>query len=727
MDSFISTRHDPWIVFASLLVAVFASFVTLDLARRVHRAEAAMARLWWVGGSLAMGTGIWAMHFVGMLGFDAGQPLAYAWRPTLLSWLAAVSAAAVALGIAARERLNALTLAGGACSMAVGIGAMHYTGMAALDLAPGIVWNRPWVVASLLIAVAASAAALALFFMLRPLRGRRRLWLQLGASLAMGAAIGGMHYTAMAAVQLPLGVVCRSLDGLGGQPLALTVAAVTLLLLGGALLLSASDALRQARERRLSLSLQASNRQLQSANAELQQRAFQDPLTGLPNRALFDDRLRHAVARLQRRGAGQASPVVPVGAVGAEHLAVLFVDLDGFKPVNDSLGHAAGDQLLCEVARRLREAARDDDTLARLGGDEFVLLLEGPGAASAATALAERLLEVIRRPFDLGGQPMSLSCSIGIALYPEHDASGQRLLACADAAMYAAKRSGGASCALFEAGMAGDAGEQVQLQQALRHAAERGELMLYYQPKLDAQSLKVHGLEALLRWRHPERGLISPAVFVPLAERFGLINSIGNWVIDEACAQLARWRDGGLDCRVAINLSPHQLRHAELVQRIRDALQRHRLDPSRLVCEITESAMMEHSPAEQQLLAELTAVGVTLSIDDFGTGYSSLSLLRRIPARQLKIDRSFVQDLGVDADARAVLDAVVRLAHALRMQVVAEGVETVAQQQALEALNCDLLQGFLFARPMPADDVQGWLAQQAAQRAAPRVPEAEPA
>jgi len=661
---FLNTQHDLGLVLGSMLLACFASYVTLDMARRVREHRSAAARVWWAGGALVMGTGVWATHFVGMLAFDAGVALGYGRVATALSWLAAVAAAGVALGVGNRSQPTRRSLACGALAMAVGISAMHYLGMAAIDLAPGIVWRWPLVALSVAVAL---------------------------------AAICGMHYTGMAAVQLPQGVVCRSLDQLGGDGLGLLVGGVAALILTLALIGSVHDSRQRAREARLARSLQSANAQLQSANAALQQLAFRDVLTGLPNRLLFDERLQHTIHRLQTLPAPGDQP----------QLAVLFIDLDGFKPVNDSLGHGAGDTVLREAARRLEAVTRSSDTLARLGGDEFVLLLAPLDDRAAATVLAERLIEALRRPFVLEGQAVALGCSIGIAQYPEHGA-GARLLACADAAMYAAKRNGGGGWAMYQAGMGGDPGEQVALQQALRLALERAEFSLHYQPKVHAASGAVQGLEALLRWRHPERGMVSPAVFIPVAERCGLIGRIGQWVIDEACAQLARWRDQGWHGQVAVNLSPHQLRQPELAARVQDALARHALSASQLVLEVTETAMM----ADGQVLARLSALGVTIAIDDFGTGYSSLAYLRRLPARELKIDRSFVQDVDTDDDARAVMQAVVGLAHALRMQVVAEGVETIGQRRLLTAMGCDLLQGYLLARPMPADAVLPWLAAQ---------------
>lgn len=470
---------------------------------------------------------------------------------------------------------------------------------------------------------------------------------------------------------------------------------------------------KQAESRigQLADSLQQANDELRRANDQLQRRAFEDPLCGLPNRALFNNRLQHALQRYSRRNACVADDATSIAAVGPpECLAVLFIDLDGFKPINDSFGHAAGDDVLREVARRLSAVVRESDTLARLGGDEFVALVESIEAESDATLLGRRIIDALRRPFAVGGQRVALSCSIGVVVHPGPEPSGHRLLACADAAMYAAKRMGGGACVVYEPGMSEDGIEQVLMQQALREAIARNELALHYQPKVDSRHGRLHGLEALLRWKHARFGQVSPAVFIPLAERFGLIGEIGGWVIDQACAQLAAWHALGLECGLGINLSPHQLRQADLAERIHRALLRHGLHPSQLVCEITETAMMEHTQQERGMLERIVELGVHLAIDDFGMGYSSLAHLRHIPARQLKIDRSFVVDLTDSSQARAVLEAIVRLAHQLDMEVVAEGVETEAQLQALRELQCDLLQGFYIARPMPADAVPVWIA-----------------
>jgi diguanylate cyclase (GGDEF)-like protein len=697
--SFMPSSYAPHLVVASLLIATLASYVTLDLAKRVRADDSAVARSWWVGGSLTMGTGIWAMHFVGMFAYQLPIDLGYRAWPTLISWVAAAAVSAIALGLASRRKLTLMRLLAGALAMGGGICAMHYIGMAALDMAPGIVWNWLLVAASALIAVGASAVALLIFFWLRRLSSEQGRPYQTGAALVMGLAISGMHYTGMAAAAFPQGSVCLSANDLAGDRLGGLVIFASLGLLGLTLFTSTLDARAQSRSMQLAASLQNANKELQSANDELRRRAFLDPLTGLSNRLVFEDRLQHALARCERNANARATPR------RQERLAVLCIDLDGFKPINDSLGHNAGDEVLCVVAQRLRDSARESGTIARIGGDEFMLLMEDVNDVTDCAAVAQRLLKVLDAPIVYQQQPLHLSASVGIAIYPEH---GDKLMQHADAAMYAAKRAGGKTYAVFEEHMDVRAAELLALQQDLRRAMVQGQLSLHYQPKFDCRRGHLCGVEALLRWDHPQRGMVPPTVFIAVAERFGLVNELGNWVIDEACRQMQAWDRVGLVLRVAINLSVHQLRQNDLVGRIDAALKRHAINPARLLCEITESVAMDDTKTSLETFRRLQDIGVFLSIDDFGTGYSSLAYLRQIPARQLKIDRSFVHDLDSSADARAVVDAVIKLAHGLSLTVVAEGVETEAQRDILITLGCDELQGFLLARPMAASAVLDW-------------------
>jgi diguanylate cyclase (GGDEF)-like protein len=697
---FLPSSYDAMGVAASVAIAFLASYVALDLARRVRTPNRKAALVWWAMGSVAMGTGIWSMHFIGMLAFSLPITLGYTIGLTVLSWLAAVATSGVALYLASRGRLTWQRLLGGALVMGAGICAMHYIGMAALDMAPGIVWNAPLVAASAVIAVGASAAALAIFFWLRGVAPEHATRWQLLAAGVMGVAISGMHYTGMAAAGFAQGSVCLSADALGGQGMVglITVGGGVVLLL--TLLSSFIDARLRRVTQRMEVSLQQANAQLQEANEELRQRAFIDPLTGLPNRLLFEDRLRHALSRSERMD-GRTDER------RAERLAVMFIDLDRFKPINDSFGHAAGDEVLKEAARRLRDVARDSDTVARVGGDEFLLLMEDAGSVADSVALARRVVTAFSEPFRVAGKSVQVPASVGIAVHPGHG-HRDKLVSNADAAMYVAKRAGSGTYALFEAHMGAQVEAQVTMQSELRLAIEVGQLELHYQPKFDSKRGGIRGVEALVRWNHPQRGMIAPADFIPLAERCGLIASLGHWVIEECCRQMAAWQQRGMRMRVAINISVHQLREEDLVQRIHSALTRHGVDPAALLCEITESVAMEDIRATQRAFDGLAKIGVFLSIDDFGTGYSSLSYLRQLPARQLKVDRSFVQDLETSADARAIVDAVIRLAHALGLVVVAEGVETKEQGDILMAMGCDELQGFYFARPLSAGSLLQW-------------------
>jgi len=434
-----------------------------------------------------------------------------------------------------------------------------------------------------------------------------------------------------------------------------------------------------------------------------------DPLTGLANRLLFEDRLDGAARRAEAT---------------QRRLGVLFIDLDGFKAINDAYGHGVGDALLREVGRRVELEARQSDTVARLGGDQFLMLLDGNPDASAAAVVAARMRASLAQPILIDGREVRMSCSVGIVLYPDHGPRG-KLIAHADAAMSVAKEAGGGLHVFFAAHMAVNSEAQIDLQRDLRLALEQGGqgLSLDYQPKVDTRSGRLTGVEALLRWRHPQQGPLSPLTFIPVAERFGLIGTLGQWVIDEVCRQQRAWLDEGLDLRVAINLSVHQMRQTDLAERIEQTLRKHRLDAGRLMFEVAELAAMADPSACSRLFEQFMRLGVQVSIDDFGTGNANLTQLRKLPACQLKIDSSFVQNLEHDQDAQAIVDAAVRLSHALGLNVVAEGVETVHQQNILLRFGCDELQGYLFARPMSPVQMALWArSSEAVPRPAPPAP-----
>ena len=422
---------------------------------------------------------------------------------------------------------------------------------------------------------------------------------------------------------------------------------------------------------------------------QLTQQAFHDPLTGLANRTLFVERLEQALARSVRRG----KPV-----------AVLFLDLDRFKLINDTFGHSRGDQLLVEVARRLAGCLRLEDTAARLGGDEFTVLLEEVSSLEVPRQVAERIRQALEAPFYIEGQQVFVSVSVGIALGSGTQHKAGELMRNADIAMYRAKNAGRSRVEVYEASMGAQAPEYLRLEADLRRALEREELRLFYQPQLDLRTAQVVGLEALLRWEHPERGLVSPAQFIPVAEETGLIVPIGRWVLETACREAKSWQEI-TPLRIAVNLSMRQFRHPRLVEEVAEVLDQTGLEPGLLELEITESVVMEDAEATVETLERLKRLGVALAVDDFGTGYSSLGYLKRFPVGVLKIDCSFVRDLVQTQRDQAIVGAVMGLARALGLKVVAEGVETSAQLERLRTLGCDLAQGYYFAKPMPSDAV----------------------
>jgi diguanylate cyclase (GGDEF)-like protein len=430
---------------------------------------------------------------------------------------------------------------------------------------------------------------------------------------------------------------------------------------------------------------------------QLARQAFRDPLTGLPNRALFVDRLALALMRTERRG---------------ELLAVLFLDLDRFKVINDSLGHSAGDQLLVGLSQRLSVGLRPEDTIARLGSDEFAVLLEDVKNASAVTAVAERLGAELQRPFLFQERELFITVSIGIALTISRSTTPEEILRNADLAMHHAKARGKSRYELFDQSMNKPAHDRLGIELDLRHAITRGDFTLHYQPVVALDSGRITEVEALVRWNHPQRGLLFPADFVSLTEDTGLIVPLGRWITTEACRQLRQWQTAGEGAPLvmSVNLSARQLQHPHLVDDVARALEETRIDPGTLRLEITETVVMQDAPSTLAKLEALKRLGVRLAIDDFGTGYSSLGYLKRFPVDTLKIDRSFVKGIGRDVEDTAIVRAVITVAKSLGLAVTAEGIETEAQLGELRALGCDRGQGYLFAKPVPADRIPPLLA-----------------
>jgi diguanylate cyclase (GGDEF)-like protein/PAS domain S-box-containing protein len=971
-------NYNPWLVALSLLVASAAAYVAFELVARVAAAQNRHeSRSWLAGGALAMGTGIWSMHFIGMLAFRLPVPMSYDIPTTVLSLFIAIAVSGYALHTASRSHIGARRLALAGLILGGGIAAMHYTGMQAMELRPPIRYVPELLVASVLIAVLASVAALRISARLRASGAALAPWTRPASAILMGAAISGMHYTGMAAARFAPDTICTvSPQNIHGTWLAVSIGGISTALMATALLVAVFDerfagrvahlgeslrltgsALRDseqrlrllwetttdalvvlgengliryanpavreifghepealtghdiamlqperlreghrrgmqrylatgirtldwrttesvglhrdgrefpveisfsqmqigsekifagflrditARKRALQMllcerraleiisspaslaeSLAAITELFQSqmpgmlcatmlldeggtrllggaigslpaefaayidgreigpyagccgaaafnkkpvvvpdisrdprwselgalalrsglracwsspllskdgrllgtfayyfrepraaapgevealsaaaalvalaierkrADAEVTQLAQFDTLTGLPNRNLFLDRLNQAVKLAARE---------------EWSTALFFIDLDNFKEVNDTLGHSFGDRLLRAVGERLRASLREGDTVARLSGDEFTVILEDVGDHERARGTARKLLEDLERPLRLDEKDIFVTASIGVSLYPADGEDADTLIKHADLAMYQAKSDGRNSVQFYAARMARVAGERRLLETHLRLALDRGELLLYYQPVIDLADDSISGAEALLRWQHPEWGLVAPARFIKAAEDSGLIVPIGKWVLNEVCAQMTRWRDAGLArLQVAVNLSARQFRKPDLVDVVLAALDVHRIDGRLLKLEITESLLMENPEVSRDMLLRFKALGVQVALDDFGTGYSSLSYLRHYPLDVVKIDQTFVGGVTTSEQDAAIVKAIIGLAHDLRLTVTAEGVETAQHLAFLRAHGCDHAQGYHFSRPVPAE------------------------
>ncbi|KRR14323.1 EAL domain-containing protein [Bradyrhizobium valentinum] len=786
----LTTEHDWRLVVLAGTICWLASAVAISLFHRARASRRRTRAIWICLDAAVGGCGIWATHFVAMLAYDPGAGAGYSIPVTLLSLVFAISIVAIGLCIALSSARQSVVALGGAV-IGGGVAAMHYTGMAALELPAFIVWSRSIVVAS--IVLGSLFAAVALLVAVR----RDNPVHTLAATALLTVAIVSHHFTAMGAVTLIPDPTLGS-DGLSISPTALSflTAVAAFAILGLSLLAAmidrrakgelhqqkvlldtALDNMSQglsmfdadgrillyneryaemmgrtgmALQGRLLLDVLRQQKALdrwdgdpdqfvasviaaakagnsvtrtvtrngrairvvdqpmkgggwvatfeditewQQVQEQISHMARHDALTNLPNRTLFREQLEKAL-RLAKR---------------SDQLAVLCLDLDHFKDINDSLGHPVGDALLKEVARRLGECITEHDTVARLGGDEFAIVQFCSDCDPSAVALlASHVAEQVSAPYEIAGHQLIIGVSIGISLAPEDGKNPDELLKKADLALYRAKEDGRGTYRFFETGMDARAQARRLLELDLRAALQRGEFEVYYQPIRDVAKDVVVSFEALARWKHSLRGMISPANFIPLAEETGLIVPIGEWVLRQACMDAAGW---SRDVAVAVNLSPVQFKNPNLVSTVKEALKASGLPARRLELEITESVLLQNSEATLSVLHELRAFGVRISLDDFGTGYSSLSYLRSFPFDKIKIDRSFVTELATRDDSMAIVRAVTGLGKSLGIVTTAEGVETDAQFELLRQEGCTQAQGYLFSPPRPAAEVETMLSK----------------
>jgi diguanylate cyclase len=764
----IAYAHDLKLVGLAALVCVLASFAAINLLRHARKSTGRMRGVWLAVSAISTGFGIWATHFIAMLAFTPGIPSGYNIMLTMLSLVAAIALTAVGLAVSLTPNWRHGPWVGGAI-VAGGIAAMHYTGMAAFEIAGVILWDPVLVVTSIVLGAAIGAVALPV-----GLHGKEEKW-KIGGALLLTLAICSHHFTAMGAVSiisdptigvsptaLPAGWLAVGVAVASFAIIALALAGVVLdirddrrsalevgrmrdladasveglLVCDGEAIVSVNTSFAlltglstaalagarlercfpdpRARARLLSGSNQTVETDLRHLDGsltpvelilrpiifagrphqvvavrDLQARkaaeqhihylAHHDALTSLPNRSHFNARLDQELAALTR----------------GESLAVLCLDLDRFKEVNDLFGHAAGDTVLQTVAARATAVLDERQIMARLGGDEFAVLMPGVANPAAASRLAETILEALRTTSD-APETNSISTSIGIALYPDDATDRQSLLTHADTALYRAKSEGRNTYRFFEARMGAEVRERRMLEHDLRHAIARNELRLVYQPQKDVQSGAVSGFEALLRWKHPTRGEISPVIFIPIAEEAGAILEIGDWVLKTACREAAAWT---VPLTVAVNVSAVQLYNANFVQELHQILLETGLSPRRLEVEITETALVRDFNRALATLRQIKALGVRIAMDDFGTGYSSLSNLRAFPFDKIKIDGSFIKSVNSNDQAATIVRAVLGLGRGLRLPVLAEGVETDAELQFLQDELCDEVQGYLLGRP----------------------------
>lgn len=672
---------DPVLIAISYLVAFIASFVALDSAGKIPLSSRKAALFWRMAGGISLGIGIWSMHFIGMLSMQMPMMMRYDFWLTLASLGVAVIASTTALDIAVAGKKRSLFRPIVATAiLSAGVVSMHYIGMAALMLDGSIIWDRRIVGLSVVIAVVASGTALWLAFRLRD----KGVFIErLLAALVMAAAICAMHYTGMSAAHYP--EMSHTLPGgIGELGLSIWVSVTTLCLLGVMLIISLVDSHR--RTGRLTDNLRQLNRQL-----ELQARF--DALTGLANRHQMDIRMQDCLrsALLSNR-----------------QFAVIFLNVDHFKRVNDTWGHSVGDELLITVAQRITSRLTREMTLARLGGDAFILLVPECDD-DKLNALLASLLEDVRRPLSICGHTLSTTISAGVSLYPQDGETLHELKLKADAALHHVKDDGRNGWAHYRSEMSTAIPAKPGFLQELSQALERDQFELWYQPTWYAQEKTIHGFEALLRWRHPEQGVVLPGLFIPSLEQTGLIIPVGNWAIEAACRQLHFWTEQGFSqWTLSLNLSPVQFEQPDIFHIVSSMLEKYSLSPSRLILEVTESTALKNLDRSIELLNAFNHAGITVSIDDFGTGYSNLLMLSVLPAKELKIDKSFVTSMLENEKSYKLVETIMSIARTMEMNVVAEGIETQEQQEVLTRLGCDYLQGYLFSRPLPAEQVP-WL------------------
>ena len=659
--------HDPGLLALAVTICLIGSAAGVLFWSRSLRSGGQSRYDWIFLSSVILGGSVWTTHFVAMLGYSDSAVAEFDFLLTALSIAIAILGIGMSVTLTSLWRGRGAVLAAGTtlgCSIAL----MHFVGMIGYRTSAPMTWDVLWSPLALLIGVVFGIATVALFQRETGGRAAPRL-----AALTFAAAVAGVHFTAMAAYHARMPALLLPAEVIDHTTLALAVTLVTCLIVG----MSVSGYLIQDR-----LSKAASHQLEISANT--------DPLTNLANRGAFNRHLEIACEEMAR---------------GGPSFALLSVDLDRFKAVNDAFGHHVGDETLRRVVGRLKSACNPGDVIARLGGDEFAIILHDVTPHDEQTEfIADCIVDLMARPFLVGTHLIEIGVSVGIAeTEPGEVPDPDMMIRAADMALYVAKSEGRGNWKRFEAWIAEQFEQRRQLEHDLRRAIARNEFELFFQPVVHSANGSFKGAEALIRWRHPTRGILAPGAFIAIAEELGLVIQIGCWVVQEACRIAARWPDPLI---VSVNLSPVQLKDGRIVQVVSEALAASGLPPHRLDLEITETALLSNEALGISVLCKLRGLGVSLSLDDFGTGFSSLSHLHKFPLDRIKIDRSFVQNVETDPRSAKIVQAISNLGGVLELSVTAEGVETEAQYNFIRDLGCDAIQGYLVSRPVPVAEVE---------------------